>query len=152
MNLLFYVIITLQTCEKEVISIATVKEIKDVDIYQKPTLTQEKHLKRSLELKFTDRFKVNYVVDKVDNENLPYEPNYKFLLKNGFVEMVPNSKLTHSYKNQNEKTTDKLNKAIDMLNPNKYKDLAQQQQETQQEQQQQTQQQEQINNSTIEEK
>lgn len=124
------------------------KDINNVDIYQKPVLTCEKHNKKSFELKFTDRFKVNYVVDKVENENLPYEPNYKFLLKNGFVEMVSNSKLVHSYKNQNEKTTDKLNKAIDMLNPAKYKDLSQQQQEQQETQQQE--QQEQINNSSEE--
>ena len=111
---------------------------KNIGIYQKPSLTFEKHNKKFLELKFTDRFKINYVVDNVDNENLPYEPSYKFLLKNGFVEMVPNSKLTHSYKNQNEKTTDKLKKAIDMLNPNKYKDLAQQQEQQVQETQQET--------------
>ena len=118
--------------------------IKENDgIYQKPNITIEKHNKKVLELKFTDRFKVNYIVDKVENENLPYEPNYKLLLKNGFVEMVPNSKITHGYKNQNEKTTDKLNKAIDMLNPNKYKDLIklEQQSEQQQEQTQQPEQQ-----------
>ena len=128
------------------IIIAIVKE--NIDIYQKPDITIEKHSKKTFELKFTDRFKVNYVVDKVENENLPYEPNYKFLLKNGFVEVVSNSKLTHSYRNQNEKTTDKLNKAIDMLNPNKYYDLLQQH-EQQQEQQQETQQ-EQVNNSSEE--
>lgn len=122
------------------------KDINNVDIYQKPTLTIERHNKKCFELKFTDRFKVNYIVDNVENENLPYEPNYKFLLKNGFVEMLPNSKLTHSYRNNSEKTTDKLNKAIDMLNPNKYKDLAQQQEQQQQDQQQETQQDQQINN------
>ena len=111
---------------------------ENTGIYQKPDITVDRHSKKVFELKFTDRFKVNYVVEKVENENLPYEPNYKFLLKNGFVEMVPNSKLTHSYRNNNEKTTDKLNKAIDMLNPNKYKDLTQQQQEQQQVQQEQT--------------
>ena len=119
---------------------------ENTGIYQKPDITVDRHSKKVFELKFTDRFKVNYVVEKVENENLPYEPNYKFLLKNGFVEMVPNSKLTHSYRNNNEKTTDKLNKAIDMLNPNKYKDLTQQQQEQQQVQQEQQQvQQEQTN-------
>lgn len=110
--------------------IIAIKE--NTGIYQKPDIIIEKHNKKTFELKFTDRFKVNYIVEKVENENLPYEPNYKFLLKNGFVEMVPNSKLVHSYRNNSEKTTDKLNKAIDMLNPNKYKDLVQQEQPTQQ--------------------
>ena len=88
-------------------------EDKNINVFQKPIISISKHKDKIFVFSFKDKFKTKYESKEIDNLLLDFEPSYKFLLKNGYVEKMSNDKLNYCETNNHERTTTKLNKAIE---------------------------------------